>query len=445
MRTPWILVFLLVLASPMVDAEPVDEATPAPGAVVVLTLEDSIQPASLRYLERGLRDAAARDAALVVIELDTPGGLYTSMRTMISAILASPVPVAVYVTPFGARAASAGFFLLLASDVAAMAPGTNTGAAHPVSLGQEDEAGEVMGEKTTQDAMALARALATQRGRSVRWAERAIEDSRAYAASEALAHGLIEHVAVSRDALVRTVDGRTVKRADGTTRRLATAAAEVVVLERTFAERVLSVIADPQIAYLLLMLGALGLLLELMNPGLIVPGVTGALALLVGLYGLSMVPVSWVGALLIAAGLALVVAEVFVTSFGLLAVGGIVAFTIGSLMLVDTPVPDLRIGLGVVVPTALALLVVTLVVATRVLRARRLRPQTGLEAMTGEVGELVSDVDETHPGTAFVHGEYWTATAAQPLRAGTRVRIEGITGSRLRVAPVASGLRGGIS
>ena len=257
MRRSVFLAMMIALAASSARAE----------QIVVLEVADSIQPASLRYVERGLRHAADHDAVLVVIELDTPGGLLTSLRTMISAILASPVPVAVYVTPPGARAASAGFFLVLAADVAAMAPGTNTGAAHPVSIGQQQEGDEVIGEKATQDAAAMARALAVQRGRSVEWAEEAVVDSRSYSASEALDYRLIDKVVISREILVRELDGAAVTRPDGTRARLALAGAEVVVLERTFAERVLSVIADPQIAYLLLMLGVLGLFLELMNPG----------------------------------------------------------------------------------------------------------------------------------------------------------------------------------
>lgn len=426
MWASWIFAAVLAVGSSTARAAP----------IVVLELDDSVQPASLRYLERGLRHAADHDAALVVIELDTPGGLLTSLRTMVSAILASPTPVAVYVTPSGARAASAGFFLLLAADVAAMAPGTNTGAARPISIGQQPDGDEVIDEKATEDAAALARALAVQRGRSADWAEQAIRDARAYSASEALEYGLIDTVVTSRENLVHELDGTSVTRADGTAARLALDDAEILVLEHTFAERVLSVLADPQIAYLLLMLGALGLFLEVMTPGLFVPGILGGLSLLVGFYGLSMLPVSWVGALLIVAGLGLVIAEVFFATYGVLAIGGIAAFTIGSLMLVDSPVPDLQIGPEVVIPTTIILVALVLLLIPRVIRARRGRPQSGLDAMAGEIGELVNEVAPDHPGTAFVHGEYWTATATQPLAAGTRVRIEAIEGSRLRVAPV---------
>jgi membrane-bound serine protease (ClpP class) len=431
MKAAWIAFWLLVFA-PRVGAA---------DRVIVLELADSIQPASLRYIERGLREAAANDTELVVIQLDTPGGLLTSLRSMTSAILRSPVPVVVYVAPPGARAASAGFFLLIAADVAAMAPGTNAGAAHPVTLGSpktdddDKPVEDVAGEKATQDAAALARALAKQRGRSVKWAEKAVTESRAYSADEARDRGLIDKVATSREQLLSELDGVTVRRPDGTTDTLYLRGLEVVVLERTFAERVLAVIADPQIAYLLLMIGAIGLLLELMSPGVIVPGVLGAISLLVGMYGLSMLPVSWVGALLIAAGLALIIAEVFVVSYGLLAVGGLASFAIGSLMLVDAPIPSLRIGPEVVIPAVVVLAGMAALLMARAIRSRKLRPQSGVEAMLGELGRVINEIDHTHEGTVFVHGEYWTATAPQRLPPGARVRIERVEGHRLHVTP----------
>lgn len=406
------------------------------GPVVVVELADTIQPASLRYLERGLREAARSEAELVIIELDTPGGLVTSLRAMISAILRSPVTVAVYVAPAGAHAASAGFFLLLASDVAAMAPGTNTGAAHPVRLGQAVDEEDVSMEKATEDAAALARSLASQRGRAGTWAEKAVRESLSYSADEALRHGLIELVAPSRAALVEKLDGTLVKRPDGTQQTLSLGRPEVVVVEPTFSERVLSVIADPQIAYLLLMLGVICLGVEILSPGLIVPGVIGAVSVLLAMYGFSLLPVSWVGALLIAAGLGLVIAEVFVTSYGLLAVGGIISFAVGSLMLVEGPIPSLRIGPEVILPATAVLTALAVLLVIRTLRTRPSRLQTGLEAMIGERGEVVADIDPEREGTVFVHGEYWTAAAPQPLRSGTKVRVERIDGVRLHVAPI---------
>jgi membrane-bound serine protease (ClpP class) len=417
--------------------------------VVVLELRDTIQPASLRYIERGLRQAASAHAALAVIELDTPGGLLVSLRSMTSAILASPVPVVAYVTPSGARAASAGFFLLLAADVAAMAPGTNTGAAHPVALGQrrDDKPDEVDAalDKDANDAAALARSLAAGRNRPVEWAERAVLASAAFTADEARAHGLIDVIAVDREALLDALHGRTITRFDGTQMTLHVRDAEVGPVERTFAERVLTVIADPQVAYLLLMIGAIGLLVELTSPGLIVPGIAGALALLLGLYGLSVLPVSLIGALLIAAALGLLVAEVFVTSYGLLATAGIAAFVVGSLMLVDAPVPELRIGPEVVIPVAVVLAAFTALVAMRAVRSRRLRPRSGVDAMIGEFGQVIVGIDPDHEGKVFVHGEYWIATSAQVLPEGAKVRVEAVDGLRLQVGPAQKAQEQGAS
>lgn len=415
-------------------------AAPDPPRVVILDLHDTIQPASLRYLERGLREAAAQRAELAVLELDTPGGLLESTRSMTSAILASRVPVVVYVTPSGARAASAGFFLLLAADLAAMAPGTNTGAAHPITLGgrPEDANGERRTDpsldKAVQDAAALARALAERRGRSVEAAERAIVESASFTAEEARDRGLIDVVATGRDQLLSALDGRELTRFDGERHTLRLRGATVVPLERTFAERVLTVIAAPQVAYLLLMLGAIALLIEMTNPGLIVPGVAGGIAMLLGLYGLSVLPVNVVGALLIAVGLGLIVAEVFVTSYGLLAGAGIAAFVGGSLMLVDTPVPEFQIGLEVVVPVTIVLAGITLLLAIRGVKSRRLRQQSGVDAMIGERGTVITPIDRDHDGKVFVHGEYWAATSRQALPAGANVRVDAVEGLRLRVS-----------
>lgn len=408
--------------------------------VVVLELRDTIQPASLRYIERGLRLAAEPPAALVVLELDTPGGLLDSVRSMTSAILRSPAPVVVHVTPSGARAASGGFFLLIAADVAAMAPGTNAGAAHPVTIGDdakrtEDEGAEPSLEKATQDTAALARSLAESRKRSVTAAEEAILESASFTADEARDRGLIDLIAMDRAQLLSALDGRSITRPGGGTQVLQLQGAEVVPIERTFAERVLTVIAAPQVAYLLLMLGAIGILLELMAPGGFVLGVAGAMSLLVGMYGLSVLPVSVSGVLLIVAGLGLLVAEVFVTSYGLLAVAGIASFVVGSLILVESPVPELRIGPAHIIPVAVVLAGVVALLATRAVRSRRLRPQAGIEAMIGEPGRVVVAIDPAHEGKVFVHGEYWTASSPHALPAGSHVRVDAVEGLCVRVSP----------
>jgi membrane-bound serine protease (ClpP class) len=408
----------------------------ASSPTVVLQLDGAIQPASLHYLQRGLREARERHAALVVFELDTPGGLLVSLREMTQAIAESPVAVAVYVTPAGARAASAGFYVLLSADVAAMAPGTNTGAAHPVALGQGGGGAKDQMAKVTEDAAALARELAARRGRSQLWAERAVRESLSYTTEEARAHGLIDVVAGSRSELLRALDGRTVRRFDGSTAALVLRG-PTAVLGPTVTERVLMVIGDPNVAYLLMLAGMLGLFIEIIHPGAVVPGVVGGVSLVLGLYSFSVLPVNWVGVLLIVLGLAFLAAEVVVTSYGLLTVAGLLAFVLGSLMLIDSPVPALRLGLGLIIPAALVLFATSLLLLTRAVRSRRARPQTGVEGMIGEVGEVVAPIAARDgEGKVFVHGEYWAATAEAPLTQGVKVRIEKVEGGTLRVAPI---------
>ncbi|HEX7838112.1 MAG TPA: NfeD family protein, partial [Kofleriaceae bacterium] len=273
------------------------------------------------------------------------------------------------------------------------------------------------------------------RNRSVEWAERAVTESEAFTADEARAHGLIDVIAPDRDTLLAALHGRTITRFDGTRTTLHVRDTEVQRVERTFAERLLTVIADPQVAYLLLMAGAIALLIELTSPGLVVPGVAGALSLLLGLYGMSVLPVSAVGALLIAAAFGLFVAEVFVTSYGLLATAGIASFVVGSLILVDAPVPELRIGPEVIVPVAVVLAGFTALLAIRAVRSRRLRPRSGVEAMIGELGQVVVGIAPDQEGKVFVHGEYWTATATCALPEGTKVRVQALDGLRLHVVP----------
>jgi len=405
--------------------------------VVVLTLNDSIQPASLRYLERGLETADRGGCELTVIELNTPGGLLTSLRQMTTAITSAARPVVVYVTPSGGQAASAGFFLLVAADLAAMAPGTNAGAAHPVG-GEGQELSKTISEKITNDAAALIRSLASQRGRPTEWCEKAVRESLSYTEKEALEKQIIELVAADRGALLTALDGRTVKRFDGHEETLELDAAEIVVVAPNAGDRLLSVIAHPNIAYLLLMLGMVGIYFELAHPGAILPGVLGGVSILLALFALSVLPVNFVGVLLILLAIGFFVAEVKVTSYGLLGAAGLVSFIFGSLMLIDSPIPAMRVGLSVVLPTALFVGAVVVFLLTRVLRVHRTRPITGAEGIVGEVAEVVAPVSDT-AGKVFVHGEYWDASATAPLPAGARARVVGVDGKRLRVEPLGGG------
>jgi membrane-bound serine protease (ClpP class) len=401
--------------------------------VVILTLSDSIQPASLRYLERGLGVADSSGAAATIIELNTPGGLLTSLRQMTTAITGARRPVVVYVTPAGAQAASAGFFLLIAADVAAMAPGTNAGAAHPVG-GEGAELTKTMAEKVTNDAAALVRSLAAQRGRSAEWAEKAVQESASYTEREALDKKLIDVVANDRGELLKWLDGRTIKRFDGRPEKLDTSAPEVVVVGPNAGDKLLSVIAHPNIAYLLLLLGLVGIYFELSHPGVILPGVLGGVAILLALFALSVLPVNYVGVLLILLGIGFFVLEVKVASYGLLTVAGLVSFIFGSLMLVRSPFPALRVGLAVVLPTAVAVALVVMFLLRRVLRSHRKPPITGAEGLVGEVGDV--SVAVALVGKVFVHGEYWEAYAHTTIPAGAQVRVVKVDGKRLEVEPV---------
>jgi membrane-bound serine protease (ClpP class) len=407
----------------------------AGGAEVLhFRVEDTIQPASQQFIERALGEASARGAELVVMELDTPGGLLDATREITTAITSSRVPVAVLVAPAGARAASAGFFILISADVAAMAPGTNTGAAHPVGGQGENLPGDVR-EKATSDTAAMVRALAQPRGRNPEKAMEAVEESASFTAEEALAQGLIDLVVPDLDRLLEALRGREVKRFDGSVESLALEAPIIVRIEPTFTDRLLSVLANPNVVYLLLALGALGLYVEITHPGGILPGVAGVVCLLLGLYSISVLPVSWAGIALIVVGMILFVLEVKVASYGLLTLGGLTCFVLGSLMLFDTPEAAMRVSLGVVLPTALVVAGVTVFLLSRVVRAHRAAVATGVEGLVGEVGRAISDL--APEGKVLVHGEYWDArTTGGEIKAGARVRVLAVGERRVDVEPV---------
>lgn len=396
----------------------------------MLTMDDTIQPASLRYLRRGLESADASGAEVTVLELNTPGGLLTSLRQMTTAITSARRPVVVFVRPSGGQAASAGFFLLVAADVAVMSPGTNAGAAHPVG-GEGQELSKTIAEKVTNDAAALIRSLAQQRGRSSEWAEKAVTESLSFTEREALEKKLIDFVAADRAELFEKLDGRKVKRFDGAEEVLDLSAPEVVVFKPSSGDRLLSVIAHPNIAYLLLLLGMLGIYFELSHPGAIFPGVVGGVSILLALFALSVLPVNYVGVLLIVIAIGFFIAEVKVASYGLLAVAGIISFVLGSLMLIDSPFPSMRVGLQVVLPAALFMAAVVIFLLTRVLRVHRTAPITGVEGLIGEEGEVAKALEPA--GKVFVHGEYWDAESSTPVAQGSIVRVVRVEGKKLIV------------
>jgi membrane-bound serine protease (ClpP class) len=413
--------------------------------VLVAELDGIIHPIAVEYLNGIIDQADTSGAEVVVFVLRTPGGLLDSTREIVSRMITSRAPVVVFVGPSGARAASAGFIITLAADVAVMATGTHIGAAHPVS-GTGQQMDETMSAKVASDTAAYARSIAQARMRNADLAAQAVTESRAFTDREALdaMPPLIDFVASDVDDLLRKLDGRTLQRFDGRTTTVHTSQAEIQRIELTRRQRFLSTIAHPQVAYLLLTLGILGLTVELWNPGAIVPGVAGGLALLLAFFAFQIVPVNTAGLLLILFGLALLVLELKVPSFGVLGVGGVVSLVIGSIM-ITREVPGIQVGLGTIVPVALGLAAIVLSLGRLAFKAQRQPPHSGVEAMLGEVGRARTPVTVDAPGHVDVHGEIWRAVSTIPVPPGAPVRVVEINGLTLVVEPVnglAEGARG---
>lgn len=466
---------LLVLGAGLTLAAPDAPAPDAPPRAVRLLVEGGIGPATAEYFVGALDQAAAAGADFVLVRMDTPGGLDTAMRDMIKAILAAPLPVVTWVAPGGARAASAGTYLLYASHVAAMAPGTNLGAATPVSMGggglpgmgEDDESGDaprtpsrkpadqppgeeahdgpsgVDGERPSQggdamerkavnDAAAYIRSLAELRGRNAGWAERAVREAVSLAAAEALDQNVIDVVAASETELFAAIDGLQVRVGDQM-HPLRSAGATIEDIAPDWRHRLLAIITNPSVTYLLMILGIYGLMFEFWNPGAIVPGVVGAISLLVAAYGLQLLPVNFAGLALMLLGLGLMVAEAFAPSFGALGLGGAVAFAFGSVILIDTEAPGFGVPLGLVAGVTLAALVFTVWVTGALLRFRRTAAAAGGDSLLGELA--VAQDDFTGSGWVRVHGESWRALCAVPVRAGQALRITGRDGLTLNVEP----------
>jgi len=453
---PGLLVVLLTLAAPLAAAE---------GIAVRIEIKGAIGPATSDHLIKAIDYANEIGARLVIIEMDTPGGLDSAMRDMIKAILNSEVPVATYVAPSGSRAASAGTYILYASHIAAMAPATNLGAATPVQIGGGDtpspiskpgdgsepadgddaEAGAdtadetamplpgtAMERKSVNDAVAYIRGLAELRGRNAEWAEKAVREAASMSAEQALQNDVIDLIADSVDELLDVIDGRLVRVLDKM-QELDTDDLEVETFVADWRTKLLATLTDPNVAYLLMLAGIYGLLFEGYNPGAIVPGVVGAICLLLALFAFQVLPVNYAGLALILLGVMLIIAEAFVPSFGALGLGGVAAFVFGSIILLDTDVPGMQIARSLIVGVAVLASSLLLALVYALMRMRKRPAVSGNEGMLGELAEVLEDFDAT--GTVFVHGERWNATTRTALRKGDRVRIEKIDGLWLQVAP----------
>jgi membrane-bound serine protease (ClpP class) len=409
------------------------------GAVLVLPVANAIGPVTARYLVMGIARAERDSARAVVIQLDTPGGLDTSMREIVKAILASRVPVIVFVSPQGARAASAGMFITMAAPVAAMAPGTSIGAATPVSIGVENPLASdtlaVMRAKMVNDAAAYARSLAERHGRNADWAERAVRQAASLPAEEARRDSVVDLVSPTIEALLTAIDGRVVRLERGET-VLHTAGASILVAPMSQRERILAFLSDPSVAYLLFLAGILGLALELYHPGVILPGVVGAISLILAFFAFQGLPVHAAGILFILLGLVLFVLEVKVTSYGILSIGGVTSLVLGSLFLFGHD-PAYRVSLAVVLPAILVFAAAILVVVWLAARAQRRPRLGGLDGMVGSVGEVVTALELE--GRVDIRGEYWNAVASVPVPRGCRVRIIRARGLLLEVEPVPPG------
>jgi membrane-bound serine protease (ClpP class) len=401
--------------------------------IIAITIDGTINPASAGFIAKGIARAQKENAECLVIHLNTPGGLLQSTRVIVRDIFSSPVPIVVYVSPEGAHAGSAGVFLTMSAHIAAMSPGTNIGAAHPVSQQQMDT---VMNAKATNDAVAFIRTIAEKRARNVAWAEEAVRNSISITASEAVNQKVIDLVAVSTQQLLIDIDGRTIDLVDGT-KTLNTKNAKVEELEMGFMEKLLNIISDPNIAYILLMLGFYGILFELYSPGSVLPGVIGVIALILALYSLNSLPVNYAGLALIIFGVILFLLEIKVTSYGILTIGGLISLILGSFMLIrdDITFPVLQISKTVIITTSVITALFFLFIIGAGIKAQRAKPVTGLEGIIGETGEVINPLLPS--GTVLIHGELWNAESISgPMEKGEKTRVTAIKGFTLFVEKI---------
>jgi membrane-bound serine protease (ClpP class) len=405
----------------------------AQAEVLKIVINDTIHPMTTEYVERALAQAQQENAKALLIEINTPGGMLDATREIIEKLLASPVPVIIYVTPSGSRSASAGFFLLQAADVGAMAPGTNTGAAHPVLPGVKLD--EIMAKKIENDAAALMRSVVLKRGRNVEVAESTVRESKSFTEQEALSQHLIDYVASSEQDLFQQMRGKPIKRFDGKTFVLDLTGEPIRVLERTLKQRIFGVLMDPNFAFGILALGVFAIYAELNNPGTVLPGTVGLILIVLAGFALNLLPVRFAALGLIATAFVLFALEAKLASHGVLGLGGVVALTLGGLFLVDGPIPEMRVRLSTALGVSLPVGAITVFLMTIALKARAGKRVSGIEGMVGEIGTAQTPLSPN--GKVFVHGELWDATASSPIMQGGRVTVKRVDGLRLQVDPVS--------
>lgn len=402
--------------------------------VIAVNVDSIIHPVTAEIIGHAIEQASSENAAAVLLRLNTPGGMIDASREITAKIAASRVPVIAYVTPSGGRAASAGFFLLEASDVAAMAPGTNTGASSPVLLNEQMD--PVMRRKVENDTSAWLRSMVLERGRNVELAETTIREAKAFTEKEALADRLIDRIAPDERTLLKDLNGTSIKRFNGSQEVLHTGGAEVVEYHPTLRERIVAAIADPNIGFILLVLGALGIYVEFSAPGLIFPGVAGGILALLGLSSLTVLPINWAGAALLVLGVSLFVLEAKFASHGILGIGGTAAMVLGAMLLIDGP-PEMRVHLSTALSVSVPFALITMFLVTLVIRARANKAVMGSDALVNQVAEARTAL--TPAGMVFLQGEYWNAESEVPVEKGVQVRVTSVEGLKLHVSPIARG------
>jgi len=421
-------VFLLLFLASVIPGQ-VQEKPP----IYSIEVDGIINPATSKFITDSVDQATQNGAQCLIIQLDTPGGLMESMRIIVKKILASNIPIIVYVAPGGARAASAGVFITIAAHIAVMAPGTHIGAAHPVTLGGEGKESKTMTEKVVNDAVADIKATAKTRGRNVDWAEKAVRKSVSITDEEALKLKVIDFISPDLQDLLTKIDGKVVK-FDGVTRTLLTKGVKPRSIQMSWRYRFLDIISNPSIAYILLMLGIYGIFFELSTPGAILPGVVGGIFLILAFYALHMLPINFAGLALILFSFILFIAEIKVVSHGLLAVGGVISLLLGSLMLIENPTEYMRISLSVIIPAVLVSAAFFIFAIAKAVKARLTKPTTGMEGLIGETGIATTPI--TPEGKVSIHGEFWDVISDQNIERGEKVQVIGVTNLKLKVKKI---------